>query len=724
MRSIGELKSEVVDDTVPRFVMKLWSMVNDPETNSVIGWTTDGTEFYITNHTVFYQELLPAFYKHNNMSSFIRQLNLYGFKKVKLLHSDSLRYEQDTVLFHHVSFVRDHPELLSGIHRKIRHVRYDLVSEQQLQQEQQQMRPRSVLTESATSSVAVRQLINDVKNVCTKVESVESHLGAVRRENESLWREVLLLRQRHAKQQQVLNKLIQFLVTMVHPTGRTASNISVKRKQLPMLDEAGGGNVAGTASLGLSGVNTMSVSGADSSGTLTSLARMKAATNCDTSDSSVAASGVDLLDELLGGGQMSPEGPIIRDVTDMVSPSGAVVVGDVHSPARAVSGVSDVGVAAPNEYGDVVHGGLHLQQQQQYHSESSIPNIGVAGDQVSSEEVGSLPEVLASGGTAGVSVLPESIPNTTLALSRTDTIPAADRSSDPSSASTLRYDSLLDEIQADLDGLRDLFGNVCSPAPVPSSAGPSSWQESLLSDYASQSTSGDAEAPSVSTENNQLLPYSPSLSDLFSSASDLFPDLRDVRPDNQPGSEQSAVSSELSVSSPVPVTVTTASVVPLPPTHSMNSTEEFRVSSADSLVASSNNWQQSPMLQTPQRVVDNEIIEDVADQIMTDASLSLPAPVRTTTSITQAPSPSVSLLSRPAAPLGSRTVSVAQRPLPRTVSISRSPTAARHRSFKPAAVSRGVSSRRVLPVVRVARAADGSTRAVSAVTATRRAHTG
>ena len=41
----------------------------------------------------------------------------------------------------------------------------------------------------------------------SKQDSLDSHLSKMKRENESLWREVLVLRQKHAKQQQIVNKV-------------------------------------------------------------------------------------------------------------------------------------------------------------------------------------------------------------------------------------------------------------------------------------------------------------------------------------------------------------------------------------------------------------------------------------------------------------------------------------------------------------------------------------
>ncbi|KAF2561092.1 hypothetical protein F2Q70_00018863 [Brassica cretica] len=66
------------------FLTKTFNLVEDPSTNDVISWNEDGSSFVVWNQTDFAKDLLPKHFKHNNFSSFVRQLNTYGFKKVVL----------------------------------------------------------------------------------------------------------------------------------------------------------------------------------------------------------------------------------------------------------------------------------------------------------------------------------------------------------------------------------------------------------------------------------------------------------------------------------------------------------------------------------------------------------------------------------------------------------------------------------------------------------------
>lgn len=63
-------------------------------------------------------------------------------------------------------------------------------------------------TESAVQvNESIKKVLNDIKNLKGKQEHLGSQLCSVKQENEILWRELSLLRQKHAAQQNILNKV-------------------------------------------------------------------------------------------------------------------------------------------------------------------------------------------------------------------------------------------------------------------------------------------------------------------------------------------------------------------------------------------------------------------------------------------------------------------------------------------------------------------------------------
>lgn len=63
------------------FLLKLYEILNDITYKDIIYWNTKGNGIIISNINSLCNIVLPKFYKHHNYSSFVRQLNLYGFHK-------------------------------------------------------------------------------------------------------------------------------------------------------------------------------------------------------------------------------------------------------------------------------------------------------------------------------------------------------------------------------------------------------------------------------------------------------------------------------------------------------------------------------------------------------------------------------------------------------------------------------------------------------------------
>ena len=96
---------------LPLFLLKLYEIVSDQTTDDIVSWEAPQCEkFIIHNPSSFSQEVLPKYFKRANFPSFIRQLNLYDFRK--------LNRKQKGQVFVHPYFKKDEKTLLHKINRK------------------------------------------------------------------------------------------------------------------------------------------------------------------------------------------------------------------------------------------------------------------------------------------------------------------------------------------------------------------------------------------------------------------------------------------------------------------------------------------------------------------------------------------------------------------------------------------------------------------------------
>lgn len=152
-------------------------------------------------------------------------INTDGFHKITSLDGGGLKFDRDEMEFSHPYFQRDHPYLLEHIKRKI-----------------STAKTANADDKANVKHEIVSKVLSDVKLMKGRQDSLDNRFLSMKQENEALWREVAILRQKHMKQQQIVNKLIQFLVTIVQPQrgsgiGSMGGMGGVKRRYQLMIND-------------------------------------------------------------------------------------------------------------------------------------------------------------------------------------------------------------------------------------------------------------------------------------------------------------------------------------------------------------------------------------------------------------------------------------------------------------------------------------------------------
>uniref|UniRef100_A0A158P9U9 HSF_DOMAIN domain-containing protein n=1 Tax=Angiostrongylus cantonensis TaxID=6313 RepID=A0A158P9U9_ANGCA len=198
------------DEKMPLFLIKLWSIVEDPQYQQIVRWDESGYSFHIIDPYSFCRNVLPHFFKHNNLNSLIRQLNMYGFRKMTPVDRGSLartESDQDHLEFSHPYFIRDHPEYLVNIKRK------------------QSTRTIENSTNNGQAHATLQLVMEELRQMREKQRNMDNKMHELVKENEQLWEQITLLRAQHNRQQQVVTKLVQFLVAMMQPNSTVAKRV-------------------------------------------------------------------------------------------------------------------------------------------------------------------------------------------------------------------------------------------------------------------------------------------------------------------------------------------------------------------------------------------------------------------------------------------------------------------------------------------------------------------
>ncbi|KAK0429177.1 hypothetical protein QR680_011233 [Steinernema hermaphroditum] len=205
------------EDRIPVFLSKLWTILENPEHSSIVCWDESGFSFHIIDQFAFSKNVLPRYFKHNNLNSLVRQLNMYGFRKMTPLEragGSSGRNYDDQLEFSHPYFIRGKAEYLKFIKRKASGKKESGVGHAAEESGNGSLSQTMVKVPAKD----LNAVLQEVKQLREKQNRMSERMTLLSEQNETLWNEVGVVRAKHKKQEQIVNKLVQFLVALVNPS--------------------------------------------------------------------------------------------------------------------------------------------------------------------------------------------------------------------------------------------------------------------------------------------------------------------------------------------------------------------------------------------------------------------------------------------------------------------------------------------------------------------------
>lgn len=185
------------------FLSKLYDIINDITYKDIISWNIEGNGIIIKNTIKLCELVLPKFYNHRNYSSFVRQLNLYGFHKSKGMLKEGEGFE-------HEIFNKNNSKeqiILISLQNKQKRLLYDSLK----YNDQENTNNNNDILYLNNENLLLRLLSEKIENNSRDIKELKNEMIALQKINKNLKDKIQMFHNNFKGHNIFLNKFLKFL---------------------------------------------------------------------------------------------------------------------------------------------------------------------------------------------------------------------------------------------------------------------------------------------------------------------------------------------------------------------------------------------------------------------------------------------------------------------------------------------------------------------------------